>query len=463
MSNRRHVLQRAKASHVIAVGLLFGIMTAIPPHIHAAYVERIGMIESTDWGATWKFKGHAEFHAPELNPVDPSALVDNGTLVFYFFDLLSLSADPAVVYRSVALDGGGLDFSPPAPAFKFPGFLTDPSVVKLPDNKYRMYVHGEKAILSAASDDGRIFTLEPGDRTMAGGVPGALVLPEGRVRLFVCGQGITSLISENGLDFTQEPGVRIPLPPGAAVVADPSPIRVADGTFRMAYKIRPEGQTGPELDEVHLAESMDGFSWTPGSVSLVTGSVPTLVELPDGRWRIYYVDFQPDEPKGLFPAEGTIGTETTILGSEFGTEKGKALVGKAALKILEWTDDSIRCLLTKALPPDIYEVTIQPQAKGSSPIIIEHGFTVKAPKIDSVDPTTGSTGDEITIHGFFFGTKKGKVTLGGESCKVLSWTMDPTTGESEIRVVVPKGLSPGVNEFKVTTGVGMDTVNFTVE
>lgn len=154
----------------------------------------------------------------------------------------------------------------------------------------------------------------------------------------------------------------------------------------------------------------------------------------------------------------------TILGSEFGTRKGKALVGKAVLKILDWKDDSIRCLLTKALPPDIYDVTIQPQAKGSSPIIIEHGFTVKAPKVGPLDPTIGSTGDEITIHGFFFGTNKGKVTLRGKSCKVLRWTMDRTTGESEIQFVVPKGLSAGTYELKViTTGVGSDTVNFTVE
>ena len=89
---------------------------------------------------------------------------------------------------------------------------------------------------------------------------------------------------------------------------------------------------------------------------------------------------------------------------------------------------------------------------------------MKAPEIDSVDPTSGSTGDQITIHGLFFGTKKGKVTLGGKTCKVLNWEMNPTTGASEIRFVVPKGLSLGTHELKVTTTkVGSDTVNFTVE
>ena len=120
--------------------------------------------------------------------------------------------------------------------------------------------------------------------------------------------------------------------------------------------------------------------------------------------------------------------------------------------------------LTKPLSPGIYDVTIQPkEPKGAPAIVYNDGFTVKAPEIDSVEPTSGSTGDEITINGFFFGTKKGKVTLGGKTCKVLNWTMDPTTGVSEIEFVVPKRLTPGVNELKIINGVGSDTVDFTVE
>jgi len=168
--------------------------------------------------------------------------------------------------------------------------------------------------------------------------------------------------------------------------------------------------------------------------------------------------------QNISPYEGTIGTEITISGFGFGTKKGKVLVGSASLKILEWTDVLISCQLTKALPPGTYDVRIRPQIKGSSPITIPNGFTAKTPEIDSVDPTSGSTGDEITINGLFFGTKKGKVTLGTKNCKGLSWTMVATTGVSEIRFVVPKGLSAGTYELIVTTTkVGSDTVNFTVE
>jgi len=129
----------------------------------------------------------------------------------------------------------------------------------------------------------------------------------------------------------------------------------------------------------------------------------------------------------VHPFEGTTGTETSVSGYGFGAKKGKVLIGNATLTILQWTDGSIQCKLTKALPPGPYDVTIRPTTKGASPIMIEDGFTVKAPEIDSVDPTSGSTGDEITINGFFFGTKKGKVTLGERPVRFLvgQWLLQP--------------------------------------
>jgi hypothetical protein len=80
------------------------------------------------------------------------------------------------------------------------------------------------------------------------------------------------------------------------------------------------------------------------------------------------------------------------------------------------------------------------------------------PGIDSISPIQGSSGAEVTIFGDFFGIKKGKVTLGGENCKVLSWTMNASTGESEILIEVPKGLTPGIYDLSVTNLVGSDTM-----
>jgi hypothetical protein len=300
MPSKVSPLKKKKTSAVTAAVLSLGLLSGAVVSGHAANSERMGLIESTDHGVTWTFLGHTQLHAPGLTPVDPSAIVDSGLVVMYFFDLQSLGRDTAVVYRSVATDPSGLDFTPPEAAFKYAGDLTDPFVLKLSGGIYRMYLHTEHAILSATSSNGLTFSLDAGERTRAGGVPGALAFPDGKARLFVCGGGISSLMSENALDFILEPGVRISVPPASKIVADPSPIFCSDGKYRMAYKVRPVSADNPELDEVRLAESNDGYTWTPGSRSVAIGSVPTMIELPDGRLRIYYVDFQPDQPTGFF-------------------------------------------------------------------------------------------------------------------------------------------------------------------
>lgn len=171
-------------------------------------------------------------------------------------------------------------------------------------------------------------------------------------------------------------------------------------------------------------------------------------------------------PTEVNPTEGTIGTDLTITGSDFGTKKGKVLVGRTPLVVLEWADGSIRGHLTKALTPGTYNVTIQPvEPKGAAPISAG-SFMVKAPEIDLVDPNHGSTGGQISIHGRFFGTKKGKVALGyvskgrpaKKSCKVLSWTMNPMTNEGKIEFVIPKGLLPGNYDLIIANGMNSATL-----
>ena len=163
----------------------------------------------------------------------------------------------------------------------------------------------------------------------------------------------------------------------------------------------------------------------------------------------------------IIPAEGTIGTILDINGAEFGSKRGKVSIGPSALKIIKWTPGWIQASLTKALPPDEYDVRIE--ARGLETIVLPGGFTSMWPVIDSVDPEIGSVNDEIAVKAQFFGTKRGKVTLGGKNCRIKVWTMDPTTGASEVHFMIPRGLSLGTHELKITNGVGFDTTNCTVE
>ena len=174
--------------------------------------------------------------------------------------------------------------------------------------------------------------------------------------------------------------------------------------------------------------------------------------------------------------EGTIGTEITFTDppSGFGTDKGKVLIGGMAQKVESWSNTSVKVIVKKPPPQGVtaYDVSIQPKPKGTLPIDLPGGFTVQNPTIDPLLDSLGSSGKKITISGKFFSSKKGKVFLEDpvsgkkKNCKVISWSMDPTNGESTLTFVVPKlpkGVNPGTYPLKVTNKVGSAQTTFTVE
>ena len=118
-----------------------------------------------------------------------------------------------------------------------------------------------------------------------------------------------------------------------------------------------------------------------------------------------------------------------------------------------------------AMTPEVCDVVVDPY--GTLPETEEQGgFSVMPPEIVSIEPNAGTSGSEITIHGYFFGTKKPKVYLGynmnekpkKKSCAVVSWTVvNPSTGESDIVCKVPTGLPGGSYDVIVTNTVGSDT------
>ena len=149
-------------------------------------------------------------------------------------------------------------------------------------------------------------------------------------------------------------------------------------------------------------------------------------------------------PLSVSPSEGTLGTELTIKGGQFGSIKGKVYLGEINIKILEWRDDLIRCLISKPIWPGIYNIKIEPK---EFPVrIIEKSFIIKQAEISSIEPQFGFPGDQIKIKGKFFGNKKGSVYLKypdkgfqkRKNCRSVTWYMDPLTNVSEITFVVPK-------------------------
>ena len=109
--------------------------------------------------------------------------------------------------------------------------------------------------------------------------------------------------------------------------------------------------------------------------------------------------------------------------------------------------------------PDVCDVVVDPYG-ALQEAEDEDAFIVKPPEVEMVGPDSGSSGDQITISGNYFGSKKGKVYLGyvssrgrytKKSCSVKSW------GDGEIVFVVPKGLSVGFYDIIVSNSAGSAT------
>lgn len=256
----------------------------------------LGVLRSTDHGATWTSLGNACMSESTIGAVDPTGLVFNGRVVLYVVDIESLGhPTPQIIYRTTSVDG--VNFDQPQPSYTQTRGMVDPFVLGMPGGFFRLYAPSDgEGIVSAVSSDGLVFMREDGVRTTVGGMPGALLLPDNRVRLFLSSGGITSMISGDGLNFTEESGVRIPAPTNT-IVDNPQPIHLADGSYLMLFSVHDiehHGQPAPwDFTEIRLATSTDGLDWTVNPSVIGYGGTSCVVEIPDGTLYLYYVNRDP--------------------------------------------------------------------------------------------------------------------------------------------------------------------------
>lgn len=180
-----------------------------------------------------------------MGVVDPDALLlPDGTVRLYYLGgfgpptpnveqhwyICAAESDDGVNFR---LLGRLLDFTDEA--------TTDPSVARLSDGSWLMAIsQGQRTVLARA-DDGLNFVQY--DTVDFGGVPEVAGLPDGRARLYVCKQGISSYISSDGGATWNPESSNVAPNLGKAIVCDPSWVPSADVFF---YKTG--GGTPPRRD-----------------------------------------------------------------------------------------------------------------------------------------------------------------------------------------------------------------------
>lgn len=126
--------------------------------------------------------------------------------------------------------------------------------------------------------------------TRAWGVPDPVLLPDGRVRIYIvempvlgkCKEKIATYISSDGISFTKEPGWRFE---GGYV--DTEVIRAKDGDWVMI--MADIACTSSNRQELFVSTSKDGLSWsTPQMLNDLGGFDPTGYEVSPNVFRIYF-------------------------------------------------------------------------------------------------------------------------------------------------------------------------------
>lgn len=219
------------------------------------------------------------------------------------------------------------------------GPVTDLTIVTFPNGSKRAYFvdinpsGGTKQVASAPCLDADCLSL--GARTPIGGgasasiserawgVPDAVLLPDGRVRIYMvespvpgrCTEKIATYISDDGVSFTKEPGWRL-----ENGYVDTEILRAANGSWVMI--LADIGCTSDGNQKLFVSESTDGLTWSTPQALTGRGNSkldPTGYEIAPNQFRVYYAT------GGNGPGQfGNVEVATMTIGKPIATSKKPA-------------------------------------------------------------------------------------------------------------------------------------------
>lgn len=156
------------------------------------------------------------------------------------------------------------------------------------------------------------------------------------------------------------------------------------------------------------------------------------------------------------PGRGSVGTVFTLDGSGFGMSKPRLSLTNAMspkripMKVLAFSDTQITAAVPgskRSLNAGVYDVVLEPRG-ADEPFILEGAIRLDPPFPDTVTPTTLAPKATVVIDGTNFGTKKGRVTVGGKPAKVTAWT------DTSITAVLHKKTPAGAQTLFVENALG---------
>lgn len=156
------------------------------------------------------------------------------------------------------------------------------------------------------------------------------------------------------------------------------------------------------------------------------------------------------------PGSTTVGGQVTINGSGFGSSEGDSSVSFGGVPVTDFTSWSVDKIVCAVPVGSAGQTQIAVTTEGGTSNVID--FKV-IPKIDSIGPTSGNVGAQVTINGIGFGSERSDSSVSFGDAAVtdyVSWS------DAQVVCLVPAGAS-GAAEVTLTTGGGTSNgVDFSV-
>ncbi len=203
---------------------------------------------SNDNGKSWK-QGSVQIKSDDNHQMcaDPQAIIlEDGSIRLFYLVVTGLpnkkngqqiNNNQGTFSIKSAISKDGINFvEEKGDRYQSVGeMITDPDVIKI-DNKWYMYLSKGPELIVTSSDDGETFEFLQSIR-QNGSVSKTVPLGNNQFRQYFCSNGISSAISTDGLNWTDESGIRIEQDSGETV-CDPSPVKIDSG-WLMFYKTAP--------------------------------------------------------------------------------------------------------------------------------------------------------------------------------------------------------------------------------
>jgi len=208
---------------------------------------------------------------------------------------------------------------------------------------------------------------------------------------------------------------------------------------------------GAAPEDLAVYEYSAGSGWTKLAIQYLS---------PEWNWAgaqlsgnaDYFGFFVPARNTALpiVPSSGPIGVPFTITGEGFGAYSSGitvTLIGGTTAPLTLWSTTTIKGTVPGGLAPGEYPVLVK---RGTTTIANVEPFTVTAPALDSIMPSSGAIGVPFVLTGESFGNYVAnytKVLIGGATAPLTLWT------DTKIQGTVPGALDMGDHDVVVERAI----------